>query len=738
MSKVAVYADINPNAIDGSSIWMMSITEVLSGVFEEVWLILKTQPIDRKLVSAVESLPNVFLDYPRAFPDGYEEADKPFELSIPQVAKHIEELHLEESFDAIVVRGLEACHELSSLNSLSPHLWSYVTDLPFPPSKISQRGLTRLERIAVRSAGLFAQTESSRAYYEALAPSAPGKVYLLPPMIPDKAFAAENNVSDSKDGVLKIVYAGKFAREWKTLEMLELPSMLAELGVESTLTVVGEKINRSKHDPDWLLSMRNAIERAKAGKYPGVQFLGALSRTESLAVIEASDIGIGWRTAELDSSMEISTKALEYSAAGTPPVLNRNSDHESLLGQDYEFFVTADTTVRELAKTIAANRNHLVEARKTAISAVQYFAMSNAIKRLRQVFSQSIELQQPGREVLTDEDTLTKLLISSHDLKFAGELISQLSSDDRFQVEYDHWESLHNHDISQSEKLEEWADTVFCEFAGPNLAYYSNNLGSGKRLISRLHGFEVRNKAGWFKDVDFSRVDKIITVSERYKEQALEFLPELEGKVDVIPNMIDTIDMDRPKLSDARFHIGLVGMVPFLKRPDRALSVLKHLLNQDDRYFLHFKGRMPWDYPYIWNDNLQRHQYLDFFSELNSDSQLLEHVVFDPFGTDIGSWMRGIGVILSPSEEESFHLAPAEGMASGAVPIVWDREGSQEIFGAENVYTSPEQIVRRLLDLRDPEIFEAASQRAKRTSKKWETSGIYEMWARVLEHSRVD
>src|SRR5699024_8607308 len=192
MSKAAIYADINPNAIDGSSIWMMSITEVLSGVFDKVWLILKTEPIDRKLVSAIEALPNVEIDFPDAFPNGSSDGQNPVELSISQAARRIDELHRELSFDAIIARGLKVCIELIKHGEIACQLWSYVTDLPFPPSKLSQTELKHLENIAVRSAGLFAQTESSRAYYEALAPSAPGKVHLLPPMIPDKAFASDS------------------------------------------------------------------------------------------------------------------------------------------------------------------------------------------------------------------------------------------------------------------------------------------------------------------------------------------------------------------------------------------------------------------------------------------------------------------------------------------------------------------------------------------------------------------
>lgn len=737
MTKAAIYADINPNAIDGSSIWMMSISEVLSAVFDQVFLVLKTEPTDRRLVSAVENLSNVFLDFPKAFPEGEKTGKKPFEMTIPQAADRIQELHNSENFNAIIVRGLEACNELSNRKDLASRLWSYVTDLPFPPSKLSQRGLKRLERIAVRSAGLFSQTESSRSYYESLAPSAPGKTRLLPPMIPDQAFASDMEYLHDDSRALEIVYSGKFAREWKTLEMLELPAKLAERGVEARLSIVGQKINRSKADPQWLPAMRDSLERASSGEFPGVRVLGALSRAESIEVIKGADLGIGWRTSELDSSMEISTKALEYSAAGTPPILNRNTDHESMLGKDYPFFVNAETTIDELARLIVDQRTKIEVARHTANRAVQMYAMSEAAAGLNRVFSRTLDLNSRSEGHSNKVEACTKLLVASHDLKFAGELLNQVTNDQSFDLEYDHWESLHVNDVQKSQELAAWADTVFCEFAGPNLAFYSNKLPEGKRLVARLHGFEVRNKAKWFDNVNFDRVDKVVTVSERYKQQALEFLPELEGKLHVITNMIDTVDFDRPKSPDARFHIGLVGTVPFLKRPDRALSMLKKLLEEDDRYVLHLKGRMPWDYPYVWKDKIQRHQYLDFFASINADEKLKSHVIFDPFSTDIASWLRGIGFVLSPSDEESFHLAPAEGMASGSVPVVWERDGAVEIFGNSYVYSDEDRIVNHILSLKSEESFDHAAREAKKHAAHWDALAVYEHWTKELIHPSV-
>lgn len=726
MTRAAIYADINPNAIDGSSIWMMSITEVLSKIFDEVWVVLKTAPVDQRLVQSVNSISNVVLDFDTA-------KDGSMERTIPEAANRAEEIHNEYGLDAIVVRGLEACLEFSKRSSIAEVLWSYVTDLPYPTHKLSNTNRSRLERVAQRSAGLFSQTEASRAYYESLAPSAAGKTFLMPPMIPNSAFVEKPVESeDLPMGGLKLVYAGKLAEDWKTLDLVWLPSELKKLGIESTLYLVGEKINRGVTDPGFAAKMKATLHSAQEGEFEGVVALGSLPRAKSIELIQSADIGIGWRTASLDSSLEVSTKALEYSAAGTPPVINRNADHERLFGNDYPFFVSADATAKELAELLAENYQKLASARMAASSAALPYSMNAAEARLRNSFKRR-QVGDIGTEIeLKPTQEPTKIVVASHDLKFAGELVSRLQKDRNFEVRFDHWETLHKHDKKHSLACAEWADAVFCEFAGPNLAFYSQNIKPEARLVGRLHGFEVRNRAPWLAQVDLDNVDQLITVSDHYAQMTLDFLPKLGTRIGVISNMVDTVDFDRPKSAEARFHIGLVGMVPFLKRPDRALELLKRLIEVDDRYVLHIKGRMPWDYPFIWKDKIQRYQYLDFFRKVYSDIELTNHVQFDPFSTDIASWMRGIGIVLSPSDNESFHLAPAEGMASGAIPIVWQRDGAASVFGEHNVFTSLEDMTERIVSLSSESAFVASSQNAKAEAARWDYEGIYDQWREKL------
>src|SRR5699024_1443587 len=151
--------------------------------------------------------------------------------------------------------------------------------------------------VAATSYRLFSQTEASRSYLESLAPAAAGKTHLMRPMIPSTQSVPQNL---SSDGPLELVYAGKLAKDWKTLEMLEIPRALKTKGIDANLTVVGSKINKDSLDPSWAQRMKSALEEANEDPESGVNWLGALTRSETLEVISRSDIGIGWRTQSLD------------------------------------------------------------------------------------------------------------------------------------------------------------------------------------------------------------------------------------------------------------------------------------------------------------------------------------------------------------------------------------------------------------------------------------------------------
>lgn len=722
MKSVVVYGDVNANVIDGSSIWLVSITNVLSRIFNHVHLVLKCQIVDKTLLQSLEGIKNVTIHEPGS---GTDEMGM-----IPgEAVKSIQRVVEEFSSPAIVARGFNICHEISQSQSLASLLWAYVTDIPYPPTKLSDTNASRLRRISTTARKVFAQTEAARSYLEAIVPEAAGKVVLMPPMIPDEAFLPINDSVDRclHQRPLRIVYAGKLAREWRTLEMLQLPKELAKLNVEAVLEVVGAKINYDSKEPAWADTMLHALEEADSDESSGVKWLGALPRSESMEHIRKADLGFGWRTAALDSSLEISTKALEYGAAGTVPLVNRTEEHCALWGAEYPFFVDAGDSISDVAKSLVFALPKLAEAQETARRASEHFSMAAAAKRLNHSFARAIG--SPHSEGQSETRPL-RVVVASHDLKFMGELMEHLKESRRYEVRQDPWETLHKHDETLSRELADWADIVFCEWAGPALGWYSQNIAPTTRLISRLHRFELNGP--WMKQVRWENVTSMVFVSEWVRRTALEKFGMNGVKTFVIPNVIDLDDFDRPKVRNAEFTLGMVGYVPFLKRPDRALQLLEKLVEVDPRYTLRFKGRFPWEYPHVWNDPVQKQLYLEFFDRLSSSQILKERVAFDGFTADVASWFRGVGYILSPSELESFHLAAAEGMASRCIPLLWEREGVHDVFGPfASDLKEPNQI-ETILASQKFQDFKALGNEARSYASQWDTAVVLSQWDRVF------
>lgn len=322
-----------------------------------------------------------------------------------------------------------------------------------------------------------------------------------------------------------------------------------------------------------------------------------------------------------------------------------------------------------------------------------------------------------------------KVLISSHDFRFTPGIVRMLEKANNVEVKLEEWalEDSAPTDPNHQE-LMDWADVVLCEWAGRNAIWYSHNLPTGKRLLIRLHGFEA--KAAWITDLNFSRVDQLILVSEFYREQVLSMHRWDPHKIKVIGNSIEFDAFTRPKHEDAPYHLGMLGITPFLKRPDQAVDVLENLLAHDERYMLHLRGRAPWRFSWLWNNNLAEvDAYRQLYQRIGSSAQLREHVVFEAQGANVESWFSKIGWVLSLSERETFHLAAAEGMASGAVPLFVERTGVTDIFSDRWVFPSAEAIADYVLEHTSRPLWSAESAAAQSYATRFDFQEVAQEWA---------
>lgn len=713
LRKVILYGDVNLDIIDGSAVWLVSMAQVLTLTNSEVHLLLKNKPRRSTLTDSLRTVEGLHVHFPE------DKMGRHTVLTPKNVWDHIARIDRQVEADIILVRGRQVALSALPHPRLAKRLWAYITDLPYPITSATKKELNELEELASASRRLFVQTEEARSYIEATVPSAAGKTLLLTPMVPDEFFLDLESARDEalRSHPIRLVYAGKFAPDWRTLEMTQLPQIGAEHGLEVELSIVGDKFQGAGH-VHWSEAMRHALEDT-----PAVLWHGGLSRVESKDQISFADYGLGWRAPALDSSLELSTKALEYAAIGTPPIINRTALHESIFGDDYPLFLEEDSPA-EVIRVINIGHENIESTRVRAQNAVRRFSFKKSAERVEQYFQRA---EAPIR-VVNKERTI---LIAGHDLKFIGEIAEFLETSSPFSTIYDEWPALNRHDEKVSFEQLQQSDVVLCEWAGHNAIWYSQRVSAGQKLFIRLHGFEAT--AGWLTNIQIENVDKIIVVSEHLKQQVLDRTGWDSSKVVVVPNSVNIPDLDRPKLPGHQYRIGLVGMVPFLKRPDRAIDVMERLIDRDARFTLHIRGRFPWEYPHVWKREWEQEAYLSFFARIGASPLLQEHIVFETFGPDMGSWLRKIGWILSPSDRESFHLAPVEAMASKAVPIVWERNGARDIFPLDSIVSDTAEAVERICRLSDSESYVVESRKAYHHVSKYDAPKVHAQLLNVLK-----
>ncbi|MQA95649.1 MAG: glycosyltransferase [Streptosporangiales bacterium] len=743
MIRAIVYGDVDLNIIDGSAIWAQSMVRALAEAGCEVRLLLKAPVRTDRLTAPLLGAPGVTVVSPheRGMLDGL--GDRA--LHPEQAVTLLTALDAEEPADLVVIRGRRPAGLAAAESALAGRLWTYLTDVPQSIGELTTAARDELTRIARASRLLLCQTEELRCFLEQGVPAACGKSVLFPPVaaVPAGLEAAP----PTGDEPLRLAYTGKFAPAWNTLEMTALPDLLAERGVKAELHMVGDKVHGD--DPGWARRMRDALQGGA-----GVTWHGGMSRDDALRASAECHVGLSWRRPEMDASLELSTKVLEFGALGMPVVLNRTTMHERLLGPDYPLFAeppagpagptgfsvravgpapedgepqnTEQAPDTELdgalaALTAAAYPETYALAAKRCRSAAEEFSLDAAAARLRHQLTRAFP--DPAPRPL-------RVVVAGHDLKFFTPLLEHLRSVPGLEVRVDHWHALNAHDEERSAELAAWADVVICEWCGPNALFYSRRKRAGQRLLVRLHRFELY--APWPSRLDISLIDQVICVSPHYARLTRERTGWPEDKITVVPNWVDVDQFDRPKLPAADLTLGLIGMAPRRKRLDLALDTLAELRRGDPRWLLRVKSKLPWDYWWIWKRDEERAYFEEVFRRIRTEPELAGAVVFDPYGQDVAAWLRRVGYVLSPSDDESFHLAPAEGMASGAVPALLRWPGVETIYDERWIHDDPQAMAAALAHTRENDLTEATTTAKTQVRTDYALDDVCTAWTTLV------
>jgi glycosyltransferase involved in cell wall biosynthesis len=682
--RALVYGDVNLNIIDGSSVWAAAVVEVLSLAGCEVTLLLKGRVATTRLIEPLEALPGV--EIVRPFEGGLAGDATGDTLSPNRATKIMLALDAAAPFDVVVVRGWRQLEKVVENGGFDGRLWAYLTDIPQAVTAISDETTDRLALIAEAARLLLCQTEELRGFLETTVPQTVGKCVLFPPILPPIA-RRDARVPDP-GRPLKLIYTGKFAPGWKTEAMTELPAQLAERGVAAELHVTGDKFHDDPRDRRFAERMETSLRTT-----PGVIWHGGLPRQEAIELAAGGDLGLSWRDRSLDASLELSTKVLEYGALGLPVLLNRTPMHEALLGVDYPLFVGDDDVVDLIEAATDPAIYRLAAERCRA--AAEGFTQERSVERVHRL----LDTVFPRSPVVPNRTRRLRVGVASHDLKFFWRLLERLQAMPELDVRVDAWQAIGQHDPQVSQELADWADVVVCEWCGPNAVWYSEHKRPDQRLLVRLHRVELYRP--WPMELALDRVDQIVCVSPHYAQLTRERTGWPDDKVTVIPNWVDDEQLDRSKLPGARFHLGMIGVGESRKRFDIALDVVEAVRRRDERFVLFAKTKMPWEYPWIYRRPGEPEHARAVLRRIQGSPGLRGSVVFDPFGPEVGTWLRRVGFILSTSDDESFHLAPAEGMASRAVPVIRGWPGADAIYDQRWIHRDAAEMADAILALAD-------------------------------------
>jgi glycosyltransferase involved in cell wall biosynthesis len=743
-----VYGDVDLNLLDGSAIWLQSVTQALVAAGCAVTLVLKAPIRTDRLVAPLLALDEVTVRKPHAeqLLPGLAEAS----LTVAQavaVLGALDEQHGgpdRPGHDLIVLRGRALVSAAAKHEPFSGRLWSYLTDVPQAIPAVTAQAAEDLTQIAQASRYLLCQTEELRCFLEGSVAAACGKSVLFPPVLPADPIKRDPERPVAGPGTaLRLVYTGKFAPRWNTLEMTGLPALLASRGVTAEIDMVGDKVHNDPKDPAYRQRMQAALGTAPVpvggpadgnGAPAGVVWHGGKPRAEAMAIAAAGDIGLSWRHPELDASLELSTKVLEFGALGLPVILNRTPMHEALLGADYPLFAASLDDVADAAAAAALDPAVFALAASRTAAATRDFTLDRAAGRLREYLAAAVPATAGGAAASTGAPGAARTLrvvIAGHDLKFFGPIVALLRLQPGVEVRMDQWAALGEHDPEVSKELAEWADVVICEWCGPNAVWYSRHKRNGSRLLVHLHRFELYSD--YPGQVRISNVDQVICVSEHYARLTRETTGWPASKVTVIANPLNTRQLDRAKLDGARFNLGLVGIVPMRKRLDLALDVLEELRREDDRFQLYVKSGMPWEHWWVWQNPEERDHYTTALRRVQRSPLLQDAVVFDDAGPDVPAWLRRIGFVLSTSDDESFHVAPAEGMASRAVPVIRHWPGAETIYDKRWLQETPLEMAEAIAaSSADPGGWLATGELAREQVLGWDIAAVTQAWHQRL------
>lgn len=406
--RILLYGYIDTNVIDGSAFFLPAMANMITSIPNvEVDLLLSTpvkrltvlnEVLDNPLVRIIDPFDNEF--------EGREALDflaKPW-ITEWEAAELVAFQSSLDDYDITIIRSTNVAYDLSRISEhLASSLFLYVTGVVNPEAPPSDETLMKLRHLGNLGSKFIMQTSEMASYLvDNLLNGSISKDNVIPlyPMVPD-IDSEFGDIFRKKDSYRNLVYTGKFVKEWNPSQIIsgfnEVKSDYSAL----SLNVAGDQFRFDDENPTFVNEVKHLLTSSE-----GVTWHGGVDREKARALISAADVGIGWRHKDLDSSLELSTKLLEYGSLGKPCIINRTPMHERLFGTDYPLYANSMTEYTAVLEKLISEPCVVESAAKTAYQVALKFTYAEASKRLLPYIIDVIEINQNG-ESISDPNDLT-------------------------------------------------------------------------------------------------------------------------------------------------------------------------------------------------------------------------------------------------------------------------------------------------------------------------------------------
>ena len=361
--RVALWCDVDMNIVDGSSIWLQSIAEVLAQ-HPRIRLTILLRMFEREslLTAPLECHPRIELV--RAEEMAVHE--EPVKAS--DALDFLERLDERERFDLVVLRGVPTLAEVTRRSRFDGRMWLYYV-ARYTPDDVLRQLVEKAHRILCPS-------ERMRQHVLEVAPHARARTFTMPPMIPAVEPAAG---PPRRDGdAPQLVYAGTITREYRFFETVEMFRRLRKRYGKAKLHMAVGKVGLTSKPRRFRLRSAVTLRLTR-----GLVRHGSVQRARVHELVRQSDVAISLRDASIEDHRDcISSKVLEYCAARRPVLLTRIPIYEGLLGADYPLFVDDGQDPEPIVAAALADPAGLERAAATCFEASRPYTFDRIAERM--------------------------------------------------------------------------------------------------------------------------------------------------------------------------------------------------------------------------------------------------------------------------------------------------------------------------------------------------------------------